>query len=129
MNTKHILIGIGFLIVIDYAVAKLNKSPKISYKEQLPFNFNAQTFPPFGISIQKEDKNNNKLLEHELTHWEQYRKTGAILFYIRYALEKIIFGYDKMPLEIEARKRVGENEYCQQNYTECVKNGQSITIS
>ena len=41
---------------------------------------------------------------------------------------QVIEFLDKMPLKVEAREYVGENAYCQQNYTECVRNGQSITI-
>ncbi len=92
------------------------------------FNYNAQTLPPFGIWVQKEDKDNKLLLKHELVHWEQYRKTGAIIYYLKYVFQKATKGYDKMPMEVEARKRVGENEYCQINYTECVRMGNSITI-
>lgn len=118
----------GAVLAIDFIIARLNKYPKIYHKDRLPFNYNAQTLPPFGIRVQTEDKDNKLLLEHELVHWQQYRKTGAIIYYIKYALQKSIYGYDKMPMEIEARKQIGENEYCQINYTECVKNGQSITI-
>jgi len=128
MKTKHILFGIGAVLAVDYLIARINKKPKITYKQKLPFNYNAQTLPPFGINIQNEDKNNQLLIKHELVHWEQYRKTGAIVYYLKYALQKAIYGYDKMPMEIEARKQIGENEYCQNNYTECVRNGQSITI-
>ncbi len=128
MNTKGLLIGLGSILIIDFAIAKLHKKPKIIYKKKLPFNYNAQTLPPFGIRVQTEDKNNKLLLKHELVHWGQYRKTGAIIYYLKYALQKSIYGYDKMPMEIDARKKVGENEYCQNNYTECVRNGKSITI-
>lgn len=128
MNKKYLLIGIGSLLAIDFIIAKLNKSPKIIHKQKLPFNFNAQSLPPFVIKIQREDEQNTILMQHELVHWEQYRRTGAILFYLRYGLEKIVFGYDKMPLEVEARREVGETEYCQNNYTECVRNGKSVTV-
>lgn len=36
------------------------------------------------------------------------------------------FGYDKMPMEIEARKN--ESDYCKNNYTECVRNGTAKTV-
>lgn len=128
MKSKNILIGVGAVLAVDFAIAKINKTPKIIYLNKLPLNYNAQTIPPFGILIQSEDKNNTNLLKHELVHWEQYRKTGAIIFYLKYAFQKIFYGYDKMPIEIEAREKVGESEYCITNITDCVRNGQSITI-
>lgn len=39
----------------------------------------------------------------------------------------IQFGYDKMPLEIQAR--TNESEYCKKNYTECVRKGIAKTIN
>jgi hypothetical protein len=128
MKKKHILFGIASILLIDYLIARINKTPKITYKEKLPFNYNAQTLPPFDIKVQSEDRDNQLLIQHELVHWQQYRKTGAIIYYLKYTLQKAIFGYDKMPMEVEARKQIGESEYCQNNYTECVRNGKSITI-
>ena len=37
------------------------------------------------------------------------------------------FGYDKMPMEMEAR--ANESDYCKENYTECVRNGKSNTVN
>jgi len=128
MKTKHILLGIGAILAVDYLIARINKTPKITYKEKLPFNYNALTLPPFGIRVQNKNKNNLLLIKHELVHWKQYRKTGAIIYYLKYGLQKAIYGYDKMPMEIEARKQTGETKYCQNNYTECVRNGEAITI-
>jgi hypothetical protein len=129
MKTKNILLTIGGILLADYLLAKVNTNPQIIIKKNLPFNYNAQTIPPFGIYILETEKDNKKLLEHELVHWKQYNKSGAILFYLKYLAQKSFYGYDKMPLEIEARKLVGENNYCQNNYTNCVKNGDSITVS
>ena len=123
-----VLLGIGAVLLIDLVVARFNKKPKIIYKDRLIKNYNAQTMPPFFIRIQEEDKDNKVLLKHELVHWEQYRKTGALIFNTRYFLEKLIYGYDKMPMEIEARKLSGEKEECITNYTECVRDGRSNTI-
>ena len=36
------------------------------------------------------------------------------------------YGYDKMPMEKEARKN--ETEYCKENYTGCVRTGQAQTV-
>ena len=124
---KKIAIGVASILAIDFLIAQFN-NPRIILRDKLPFNYNAQTIPPFVIMFQKEDAENPTLVEHELFHWKQYQRTGAIIFHIKYFIQNLMYGYDKMPLEVEARKYVGENEYCQQNYTECVRNGQSITI-
>jgi hypothetical protein len=128
MKTKDILLAIIIVLIIDYLIAKLNRFPKFEYKGKLPFNYNAQTLPPFGIIVQNGEKGNDLLISHELVHWEQYRKTGAIIYYLKYLFQKIMYGYDEMPMEIEARKRVGENKFCQINYTQCVREGESITV-
>ena len=128
MNSKKIIFGIGLILLADYIIAQFNRTPKIYYKDKLPFNYNAQTIPPFFIRIQNEDKNNEILKKHELVHWKQYRKTGAILFHLKYGLQKLFYGYDKMPMEIEARKLSGEKTECLTNYTECVRNGNANTI-
>ena len=129
MITKEkIIVAVGALIAFDFIYAKFN-SPILIPHENLPYNYNAQTTPPFGINIKKSELQNEKLISHELIHWQQYQKTGAIIFYLKYGLQKLIYGYDKMPLEVNARKAVGENEYCQKNYTECVRNGVALTIN
>ncbi len=128
MKSSSIFWGVAAVFAVDFLIAKANKIPTITYKEKLPYNYNAITIPPFGIKIQNEDKNNQRLLDHELTHWQQYRKTGAILYYLRYGTEKLLFGYDKMPMEIEARKKAGENNYCSTNYTQSVRNGTAKTV-
>lgn len=123
---KKVLI-IGGILLIDYLIAQNNK-PKIIVKKTLPNNYNAQTIPPFGIFVNEQNKENENLIKHELIHWQQYQKKGIILFYASYFLNNILNGYDKNPMEIEARKKVGENEHCQLNYTNCVRNGKSITV-
>ena len=60
--------------------------------------------PPFGIFILKKHKGNKKILQHDLIHWKQYQKQGFLDFYLRYLIEFIFIGYDKMPMEMEARK-------------------------
>jgi hypothetical protein len=126
MVTKKVLLIAGGVILVDYLFAQINK-PKIVYVDNRK-NINASTIPPFGIYINKEQIHNNLLLKHELVHWEQYKRTGAIIFFIRYIAEQMFYGYDAMPLEIEARKKCEESQYCVENYTECVRNGQSKTV-
>jgi len=125
-NSKLFFIGLGVLAA-DYVIAKANK-PKIFIRNKLPYNYNALTFPPFGIFLQEEDKDNQALINHELRHWTQYQKTGAIIFWLRYLVQRAVHGYDKMPLEIDARLSVGESQYCAENYSECVRNGDAKTI-
>ncbi|NDD83697.1 SET domain-containing protein-lysine N-methyltransferase [bacterium] len=127
MVNKKILLIAGGVILADYLFAQINR-PKIVYVDNRK-NINASTIPPFGIYINKEQVDNELLLKHELVHWEQYKRTGAILFYIRYLAEKMIYGYDKMPLEIEARKKCNESDFCIDNYTECVRSGKALTVS
>lgn len=128
MNTKKILVSISALLLADYLIAQFNSKPRIFTRKMLNNNYNAVTIPPFGVFITEDQKDNLQLIQHELVHWEQYRKTGAIIFFLRYFLQKSLYGYDKMPLEIEARKEVGESNFCLENYTECVRNCDSKTV-
>lgn len=127
MSTKNIIVGLGTVILVDYLIAQVNQ-PRIIIRDRLPYNYNAQTIPPIGIFVKREHANNAKLLQHELIHWQQYQKTGAILFYLKYLSQKVMQGYDRMPMEVEPRIATGENPHCIYNYTQCVRNGQSATI-
>jgi hypothetical protein len=115
--------------LIDVLFAKIYKNPKVFYRKNVLFNYNAQTIPPIGIFIQIEDKNNEHLLIHEKVHWQQYRRTGLIVFYFKYIFDLIFFGYDKHPMEKEARIKSGESEFCIENCTYCVRNGLSNVVN
>jgi hypothetical protein len=119
---------IAAVLVADYLFAKINTSPNIIIKQRLKGGYNAKTIPPFGIYIAKGNETNATLLKHELAHWEQYRKTGAIIFFLKYLTQKALYGYDNMPIEIEARKITGEKNECLTNYTSCVRQGTAITV-
>lgn len=111
IKAKHILVGSGVaiaLFAIYNAIQKSNE-PKIYYRAKLYKGYNARTIPPFGIYILESEKDNIALLEHEKIHWKQYQKRGLINFYNEYANQFSHFGYDKMPMEIEAR--TNESEY------------------
>lgn len=127
-STKIIsLLAIASGIVITYnIIQRRRKKPPIFFKKELAKNYNARTIPPFGIFIKESEKDNKELIDHEIVHWKQYQNKGLIRFYIDYAKEMKELGYDKMPMEKEAR--VNESEYCQNNYTECVRNGQAKTV-
>jgi len=125
----YIIILVCILILIDYIIARFNKRPVIIYKYKLPYNYNALTLPPFGIIVQYEDRLNHRLISHEMVHWYQYRKAGFFIYYIKYITQKIVYGYDAMPMEVDARISVGESDYCAYNYTRCVRDGVSLTVN
>lgn len=63
------------------------------------------TLPPFGIYILKERINETTLRNHELVHWEQYKKLGTIGFYAKYLYYNLKYGYWNNPMEVEARQK------------------------
>lgn len=125
------IVGISVGVIAGFAIynsiQRRRLTPPIYYRKSLAKNYNARTIPPFGVYIKESERNNKALLEHELVHWEQYRQKGLIGFYRQYHKEMKEHGYDKMPMEKEAR--YNESEYCQENYTECVRSGMALTAS
>jgi hypothetical protein len=123
MVNKYVIYGVlGFFA---YSYYKRQQSEvRIYYVNRLPFNYNGLVVPAVGVFIKKIEKNNQELLSHELTHWEQYRREGLMML-PKYFIEALKNGYDGNSYEIEARKN--ESEYCQLNYTDCVRRGISIT--
>ncbi len=97
------------------------------YVRNMKGNYNARTVPPFGIFISESQKNNSELIAHEQHHWQQYQKMGLFGYYSTYAKQMKQYGYDAMPMEKEAR--TNENDYCKENYTDCVRKGLSKTVS
>ena len=58
----------------------------------------------YGIYIRSDHWQDESLLIHELTHTMQYEKLGSITNFLnQYIKECNYYGYDKSPLEIEAR--------------------------
>lgn len=92
------------------------KQPKIYYVLWILPPYRAITIPPFGIFIKKKHKGNQKLLNHDLVHWQQYQRMGLFMFYFKYLKQFLTYGYDKMPMEIEARYE--EDEYTKKHYQE-----------
>ena len=129
MQTKNVLIGAGLIgivaLIVKNEVAK-SSPPKIFYRKTMAGNYNARTIPPFGIYILESEKGNEMLLKHELIHWEQYKKLGLLRYYIEYQNQLAQYGYDKMPLEVQAR--IDENEWVKENYTIAVRNGYAKTV-
>lgn len=89
-------------------------SPKIFYVRFVIPPFRAMTIPPLGIFVKKNFKNDFQVLQHDLIHWNQYKRMGLILFYFRYLIQLLIIGYDTMPMEMEARQN--EDEKTKWNY-------------
>jgi hypothetical protein len=128
-NSTAVLIAAGLAVgsfAIYNAIQRRRECAPVYYVQHLSGNYNAKTIPPFGIFILESERDNAYLLAHELVHWKQYQEQGLIPFYWNYFNELSMYGYDNMPMELEARYL--ENEYCRNNYTECVRNGQAITV-
>ena len=65
--------------------------------------FRAITLPPFGIYALPGSEADAKLARHEQAHWQQYRRMGAVRFYVTYLVLLLRHGYLNHPMEIEAR--------------------------
>lgn len=61
------------------------------------------TLPPFGVYIRRECLADDRLCRHELAHWAQYQRMGAVRFYAVYLWLLAKHGYQNHPMEIEAR--------------------------
>lgn len=58
----------------------------------------------YGIYIRHDFWENESLIIHELTHTLQYERLGGIADFLdRYIKECIYYGYEKSPLEMEAK--------------------------
>lgn len=118
---------VSLVILLLYSVKqRKNDNPRVFYKDRLPFGFNGFVIPAIGIFIKKDHKDSDHLLRHELVHWQQYQREGMIPFLYNYTKEQLKNGYDANPYEIEARYE--ESEYCKNNYTECVRKGDALTV-
>lgn len=76
--------------------------------------FRAICLAPFAIIVKEKYRGKFGLLRHEVIHWKQSERMYYVGFYFRYLIQFIIFGYDNMPIELEARQ--GENHYGMWNY-------------
>ncbi len=89
---------------------------KIHYVRWVVPPYRAMTIPPLGIFIKKKYRGDKKILNHDMVHWQQYQKMGLFKFYFRYFKQFLIYGYDNMPMELEARYE--EDEYIKKHYSE-----------
>ena len=129
MATGKIILGGGIiaaLVFVGYNTMQRAGSPSIYFVKSLAGDYNARTIPPFGIYVKESEKENKELLNHELVHWKQYQDGGLFNYYMTYVNQMKQYGYDKMPMEKQAR--ANESDYCKGNYTACVRTGQAKTV-
>lgn len=107
--------------ILDYDL----DNPPIFNTKHFNFGYNGYIIPAVGVVIHENYADSEELILHELKHWEQYRREGFCPFLWNYTNSAISKGYDLNPYEVEARYR--ESEYCQKNYTECVRIGKAKT--
>jgi predicted Na+-dependent transporter len=86
-----------------------NCKPKIFLTNKVPKPYRGMAIPPFGIFIKPEFKSRT-VIKHELVHWWQFKELGFLGFYFRYAWQMLRYGYDKAPLEKEARELSSEQK-------------------
>ena len=123
MVNKTIMYSIIGLFAYSHYKRKLNYVD-VYYVNRLPRNYNGLTIPAVGVFIKESERGNEELLNHELIHWEQYKREGLLML-PKYIIDNLRKGYDGNSYEVEAR--ANESEYCKYNHTECVRNGQSNT--
>jgi len=105
---------------------------KIKYVDKLPNEFAGKFYGiPFFpvIKILKEYKEDKGLLEHELTHYKQYKRT-LMFFELLYS-----FKYFRLKFEVEAYKKQLEycpdnlKEYCLDKFAEFISTKYKLNIS
>ena len=67
------------------------------------FGLRAITLPPLGIYVLAEHIDSERLRRHEMAHWAQYERMGAVRFYVGYIALWVRYGYQNHPWEREAR--------------------------
>ena len=65
------------------------------------------TLPPWGVYVLASRIGDERLARHELAHWRQYERMGAVRFYATYLVGLLRYGYRRHPMEIEAREAEG----------------------
>ena len=66
--------------------------------------FHGVTLPPLGVYILAERLGDAVLVRHEIAHWAQYERMGALRYYLTYAWQVLRYGYRSAPMELEARE-------------------------
>lgn len=105
----------GIVMFLSAAVMAVNVyiirnwKPKIFLTNKVIKPYRGMAIPPFGIFIKPESKSRT-VIKHELIHWRQFRELGFLGFYFRYTWQMLRYGYDKAPLEKEARELSSEDK-------------------
>jgi hypothetical protein len=87
----------------------VNDTPVLRLVHRLPGSIKAITLPPYGILMERGMSTElfRRVRDHEMIHWEQYLRQGAVTYYLVYIWMWVRYGYAKHPMEIEARERSG----------------------
>lgn len=123
----------GIVMFLSAAIMALNVyiirnwRPKIVLTKRVIKPYRGMAIPPFGIFIRPGLKSPT-VIKHELVHWQQFKELGFLGFYFRYAWQMIWFGYDKAPLEKEARELSGEKKENLPEYSKKVHGKEPLTI-
>jgi hypothetical protein len=80
------------------------RKPILIYVKKLPFNYSGLSIYP--LIIIQQDKKSIKLLRHEYIHYQQAKRDGFLIFWIRYILLNILIGYSLNPYELEAKGQI-----------------------
>jgi hypothetical protein len=124
---KKLLIISSAILITHVALREMRKRPPtVYYRKHIPGNFNGIALAPVGIFIMEKHRSNKALIDHEKIHWQQYQRMGLIPYYFNYLRDLMRYGYDKHPMEIEARQNE-KSTWVQTNYTEAVRKGYSMT--
>jgi hypothetical protein len=67
------------------------------------FGFAGVALAPWGIYILPEHLGNQRLIQHERQHWQQYQRMGLLRYYVTYLWGLVRYGYRNHPMELEAR--------------------------
>jgi len=67
------------------------------------------TLPPLGIYLLGHRIDDVRLRRHEAAHWQQYRRLGLVRFSALYLWGLARYGYQRHPMEIEARRAERES--------------------
>ncbi len=66
--------------------------------------FHGKVLYPFVLFSQPKDQITASLFRHELEHVYQVQRMGWFKFYATYLIHAVKYGYDKIPVEVEASK-------------------------
>jgi hypothetical protein len=69
--------------------------------------FAAITLPTRRVYVLREHAGDLGLLAHEAVHLDQIARLGPVRFTLVYLWQLIRYGYERHPLEVEARDRSG----------------------